>query len=69
MSGEERLKQIDPGTGLTLEELIDAFITDPREAKRLKVYLSRNKAEEDLTDDRTGQGAAGAPEGDPDAEG
>ena len=45
-SGEEMLKQIDPGTGLTLEELIDAFITDPREAKRLKVYLSRNKAEE-----------------------
>lgn len=46
MSGEERLKQIDPGTGLTLEELIDAFITDTREAKRLKAYLSRNKAEE-----------------------
>ena len=44
MSGEERLKQIDPGTGLTLEELIDAFITDPREAKSLKAYLSRNKA-------------------------
>ena len=43
MSGKERLKQIDPGTGLTLEELIDAFITDPREAKRLKAYLSRSK--------------------------
>lgn len=46
MSGEERLKQIDPGTGLMLEELIDAFITDPREVKRLKAYLSRNKAED-----------------------
>ena len=46
MSSEERLKQIDPGTGLTLEELINAFIIDPREAKKLKVYLTRNKAEE-----------------------
>lgn len=46
MSRKERFKQIDPGTGLTLEELIDTFIADPREAKRLKVYLTRNKAEE-----------------------
>ena len=46
MSGKERLKQIDPGTGLTLEKLIDAFITDLREAKRLKAFLPRNKAEE-----------------------
>ena len=50
MTNEERLKQIDPGTvltlELTLEELIDSFITDPRKAKRLKVYLSRNKAED-----------------------
>lgn len=46
MNGEERLKQIDPSTGLMLEELIDAFITSPREAKNLKAYLSRNKAEE-----------------------
>ena len=45
MSGEERLKQIDPGTGLTWEELIEVFITDPREAKRLKAYLSRKKGE------------------------
>lgn len=45
MSGKDRLKQIDPGTGLTLEELIDAFITDPREAKSLKAYLSRDKLE------------------------
>lgn len=43
MSGEEMLKQIDPGTGLTLEELIDSFITSPREAKALKLYLTRDK--------------------------
>lgn len=52
MGSEERLKQIDPGTGLTLEELIDAFITSPREAKDLKAYLSRNKTECRLTEDR-----------------
>ena len=46
MSSEEMLKQIDPGTGLTLEELIDAFIANPRGAKKLKVYLSRNKAKD-----------------------
>lgn len=40
---EERLKQIDPGTGLTTEELIDAFISDKREAKRLKTYLSKDR--------------------------
>ena len=52
MGSEELLKQIDPGTGLTLEELIDAFITSPREAKYLKAYLSRNKTECRLTEDR-----------------
>ena len=40
------LEQIDPGTGLMLKELIDAFIADHREAKRLKAYLSRNKAKD-----------------------
>lgn len=49
MSGKERLEQIDPGTGLTLEELIDAFISDPREARSLKAYLSRNNTEEGET--------------------
>ena len=44
--GKADMKQIDPGTGLTLEELIDAFITKPREAKELKAYLTRNIAEE-----------------------
>lgn len=39
----ETLKQIDPGTGLTLEDLIDAFITSPREAESLKRYLARDK--------------------------
>lgn len=43
MSGEERLKQIDPGTGFTLEELIDAFISKPSEAKRLKAYLTKKE--------------------------
>lgn len=42
MSGEERLKHIDPGTGLTLEELIDSFIRDPRKAKSLKEYIMKN---------------------------
>lgn len=49
MNDGELLKQIDPGTGLTLEELIDAFISSPREAKDLKAYLTRsdrNKAKE-----------------------
>ena len=49
MSGEERLKQIDPGTGLTLEELIDAFITSPREANALKLYLKRDKKKDPPT--------------------
>jgi hypothetical protein len=56
--GKADMKQIDPGTGLTLEELIDAFITKPREAKELKAYLTRNIAEESEgrreTQDRAG---------------
>ncbi|MBQ6274464.1 MAG: hypothetical protein IJK63_09600 [Oscillospiraceae bacterium] len=44
--GKADMKQIDPGTGLTLEELIDAFIRKPREAKKLKAYLTRNIAKE-----------------------
>lgn len=41
----EILKEIDPGTGLTLEDLIDAFISDPREAKRIKDHLTQRKPE------------------------
>lgn len=39
MEGDEILKRIDPGTGLTLDQLIDAFISDPKEAKSLKKYI------------------------------
>lgn len=39
MKNEDVLKRVDPGTGLTLDQLIDAFISDPREAKRLKTYI------------------------------
>jgi hypothetical protein len=43
-----------------LEELIDAFITDPREAKSLKSYLSRNKAEEVCDDLDSGYSGGGS---------
>ena len=39
MKGEDILKRADPGTGLTLDQLIDAFVSDPIEAKRLKMYI------------------------------
>lgn len=52
MSGQEVLMQIDPGTGLTLGELIDAFISNPREAKSLKAYLLQNKTGAGSPDDR-----------------
>ena len=39
MKGEDILKRVDPGTGLTLDQLIDAFISDPKEAKRIKTYI------------------------------
>lgn len=36
---EEILNRIDPGTGLTLDQLIDACISNPIEAKNLKQYI------------------------------
>lgn len=39
MKGDEILKRIDHGTGLTLDQLIDAFVSDPKEAKNLKDYI------------------------------
>ena len=42
---DDVLSWVDPGTGLTVEELIDAIIRSPREAKSLKAYL-RHKQEE-----------------------
>ena len=47
MSGEELLKQIDPGTGLALEDLIDAFISDQREANRIKARIARRQDEKE----------------------
>ena len=42
---DDVLSWVDPGTGLTVEDLIDAIIRNPREAKSLKAYL-RDKQEE-----------------------
>lgn len=39
MTGDEILKRVDPGTGLTLDQLIDAFISDQKIAKNLKNYI------------------------------
>ena len=47
MTNKKILKEIDPGTGLTLEDLIDAFISDPREAKRIKDHLTQSKPEQE----------------------
>lgn len=47
MSAEDVLKEIDPGTGLTLEDLIDAFIRDQREAERIKAHIVRTHAEKE----------------------
>ena len=49
MTGEEILKRIDPGTGLTLDQLIDAFISDPKEAKNLK-YVETTSLEDNIND-------------------
>lgn len=42
---DDVLSWVDPGTGLTVEDLIDAIIKDSCEAKSLKAYL-RHKQEE-----------------------
>ncbi len=43
MKGEDTLKRVDPVTGLTLDQLIDAFISDPKEAKRLKTFIIKEE--------------------------
>ena len=44
MTADDLRNNIDPGTGLTWEEMIDAFCS-PREAKSLKAYLLRKNPE------------------------
>ncbi len=39
MGNEDELQQVDPGTGMTLEQLIDAFVSGPRERKRIKTFI------------------------------
>jgi hypothetical protein len=46
MKGEDILKRVDPGAGLTLDQLIDAFISDPKEAKKFKTYIVQNATEQ-----------------------
>lgn len=45
MNDENVLKWVDPGTGCTVEELIDAIILNSREANSLKRYLVEKQAE------------------------
>lgn len=54
MKDEDVLKRVDPGTGLTLDQLIDAFVSDLKEAKRFKKYVVQNAEQKLLTirDDR-----------------
>ena len=42
MKSEDILTRVDPGTGLTLDQLIDAFVSDSKEAKRFKKYIVQN---------------------------
>jgi hypothetical protein len=59
MKGEDILNREDPGTGLTLNQLIDAFISDPKEAKRLKTYIikeAQNGEREEVAYEHLNQG-------------
>lgn len=53
MEGDEVLKRVDPGTGLTLEQLIEAFVSDPEDAKSIKKYIiSVNEAKKHAEEEK-----------------